>query len=83
MEDLWIENNTIERATGVLSEFLVWLVFYGVASVSWMVHKGMPIVGGLSLEIKARSHVRKLETERKITDCWMGAISCWWRKKLI
>ena len=63
--DLWIKNHTIEGAVGVLTDLLAWLVIYAAASAGWMVYKGMPIVGGVIMEIKVKGQIRRLTAERQ------------------
>lgn len=63
--DLWIKNNTIVGAVGVLTDVMAWLVIYGAAAVGWMVYKGMPVVGALLLEIKIKGQIRRLKAERQ------------------
>jgi len=69
--DLWMKHNTIEGAIGVLTDILAWLVIYASASAGWMVYKGMPVVGGIILEIKTRDQIRRLKAERqKLIQEW-------------
>ncbi|MEE8563155.1 MAG: hypothetical protein V3S92_05995 [Alphaproteobacteria bacterium] len=69
--DLWINNHTVEGAMGVLTDVVAWLVIYGAAAAGWMVYRGMPVVGGMILEIKAQGQIRRLRAERqKLIDEW-------------
>ncbi len=69
--DLWLNNNTIEGAMGVVTDAVAWLVIYAAAAAGWMVYKGMPVVGGMILEIKAQGEIRRLKAERqKLIDEW-------------
>ena len=71
MGDLWINNHTVEGAVGVLTDVVAWLVIYSAASAGWMVYKGMPVVGGMILEIQVQGRIRRLKAERqKLIDEW-------------
>ena len=69
--DMWLNKNTIEGAIGGLTDVVAWLVMYAAAAAGWMVYKGMPVVGGMILEIKAQGEIRRLKAERrKLIDEW-------------
>ena len=69
--DLRMKNNSIEGAIGVLTDIVAWLVIYAAAAAGWMVYMGMPVVGGMILEIKTQGQIRRLKAERqKLVDEW-------------
>ncbi len=69
--DMWMKDNSLSGAIGVLTDVVAWLVIYAAAGAGWMVYKGMPVVGGIILDMKAEGKIRKLKAERqKLINEW-------------
>jgi hypothetical protein len=62
---LWAGGNTLDGAVAVLSDLLAWLVIYSAAGVGWLIYMGMPALGALVMEVRARQGIRRLKSEKE------------------
>ncbi len=69
--DLWLQDNSLSQATGLLTDVFVLAVIYGAAGMGWMLYLSLPPVIASFIQVMSQRRLQQLRTTQKgIIDEW-------------
>ncbi|KAA5607641.1 hypothetical protein F1188_02475 [Roseospira marina] len=63
--ELWFENNTLEFATGIISNVFTLMLIYGAAAVGWIIYMTMPQVIASVMDMTSSHRIERLKAHQQ------------------